>query len=150
MGEVTYREATSADCDGIVGFMHEIQAETEAQKQTTFSKVFWQWQYATWERGSCIPLACDDGKIIGYNHCSLFDVRYKGRRVIGALFDQGATEVRAELDTRNVASIALLERLGLKRGAFKKNADHFKGSESDEWTYSLPRPEHCEEERGNL
>lgn len=62
------------------------------------------------------------------------------RRVIEALFEQGASEVRAELDTRNAASIALLERLGFKRGSLKKNADHFKGSESDEWTYTLPRP----------
>ena len=62
-------------------------------------------------------------------------------RVIQALFDQGATEVRAELDTRNEASIALLERLGFRRGALQKNADQFKGSESDEWTYTLPRPE---------
>ena len=61
--------------------------------------------------------------------------------VIEALFARGATEVRAELDTRNVASIALLERLGFQRGSLKKNADHFKGSESDEWTYTLPRPE---------
>lgn len=62
-------------------------------------------------------------------------------RVIEALFEQGAVEVRAELDTRNEASIALLERLGFRRGALKKNADHFKGSESDEWTYTLPPPE---------
>ena len=91
MGEVTYREATSADGDGIIALMHEIQHETDAQKQTTFSKTFWQWQYATWERGSCIPVACDDGKIIGYNHCSVFDVRYKGRRVIGAQMQDSAT-----------------------------------------------------------
>ena len=60
-------------------------------------------------------------------------------RVIQALFEQGASEVWAELDTRNEASIALLERLGFRRGALKKNADHFKGSDSDEWTYRLSR-----------
>jgi ribosomal-protein-alanine N-acetyltransferase len=60
-------------------------------------------------------------------------------RVIEALFERGASEVWAELDTRNEASIALLERLGFRRGALKKNADQFKGSESDEWTYTLPR-----------
>ena len=72
------------------------------------------------------------------------------RRVIESLFNQGATEVRAELDTRNVASIALLERLGFKRGALKKRADHFKGAESDEWTYTLPRPERLEGKREDL
>ena len=47
--------------------------------------------------------------------------------VIEALFKQGATEVWAELDTRNEASIRLLERLGFKRGALRRKADHFKG-----------------------
>lgn len=61
-------------------------------------------------------------------------------RVIEALFEQGATEVWAELDTRNEASIRLLERLGFQRGALRQKADHFKGSDSDEWTYSLARP----------
>ena len=37
-------------------------------------------------------------------------------RVIEVLFEHGASEVRAELDTRNAASIALLERLGFSRG----------------------------------
>ena len=60
-------------------------------------------------------------------------------RVIGALFEEGVVEVRAELDTRNVASIRLLERLGFVRGALRRRADHFKGSDSDEWTYTLAR-----------
>jgi RimJ/RimL family protein N-acetyltransferase len=61
-------------------------------------------------------------------------------RVIEALFEEGIAEVWAELDTRNVASIRLLERLGFVRGAWRRRADHFKGSDSDEWTYTLPRP----------
>jgi RimJ/RimL family protein N-acetyltransferase len=59
--------------------------------------------------------------------------------VIRALFEAGIAELWAELDTRNVASIRLLERLGFARGALRRNADHFKGSDSDEWTYALPR-----------
>lgn len=63
------------------------------------------------------------------------------RRVIRALFeDGGVTEVRAEVDTRNLPSIRLLERLGFERGAFRANADFFKGRASDEWSYRLPRP----------
>lgn len=62
--------------------------------------------------------------------------------VIRALFDEACVgEIRAELDTRNVASLRLLERLGFQRGALRRNADHFKGSASDEWTYTLTRPD---------
>lgn len=61
-------------------------------------------------------------------------------RVIEALFAQEVVEVWAELDTRNTASIRLLERLGFQRGALKRNADFFKGSTSDEWTFVLGRP----------
>lgn len=61
-------------------------------------------------------------------------------RVIRALFEEaGATEVRAEVDTRNLPSIRLLERLGFERTGFRANADFFKGRASDEWSYRLPR-----------
>lgn len=56
-------------------------------------------------------------------------------RVIEALLAHGVGDVWAELDTRNTASIRLLERLGFQRGALKRNADFFKGSTSDEWTF---------------
>ena len=61
------------------------------------------------------------------------------RCVIGALFSDGIVEIWAELDTRNLASIRLLERLGFQRGALKRDADFFKGAASDEWTYTLRR-----------
>jgi len=49
-----------------------------------------------------------------------------------------ATIIRAaEIDPRNVSSIALVESLGFRRIAFQKNADHFKGSSSDEYRYEL-------------
>lgn len=60
-------------------------------------------------------------------------------RVIEALFAIGVTEFSAELDTRNTASIRLLERLGFERSALKRDADFFKGASSDEWTFSLKR-----------
>jgi len=63
------------------------------------------------------------------------------RRVIRALFEEGGvTEVMAEVDTRNLPSIRLLERLGFERGGFRPNADFFKGRASDEWSYGLSRP----------
>ncbi len=61
------------------------------------------------------------------------------RSVIDTLFSGGIDEVWAELDSRNLPSIRLLERLGFARGALKRDADFFKGAASDEWTYTLNR-----------
>ena len=48
--------------------------------------------------------------------------------------------VDAEIDTRNVASIRLIERLGFVRQRLVRNADQFKGAASDEVHYSLAVP----------
>jgi [ribosomal protein S5]-alanine N-acetyltransferase len=73
-------------------------------------------------------------------------VPYQGRglaaeacsRLRAHLFeDYRVSVVAAEIDTRNVASIALVESLGFERVAFHKVADHFKGSSSDEYRYEL-------------
>jgi [ribosomal protein S5]-alanine N-acetyltransferase len=45
--------------------------------------------------------------------------------------------IAAEIDTRNAASIALVEGLGFERVGFHKDADHFKGSSSDEYRYEI-------------
>ncbi len=45
----------------------------------------------------------------------------------------------AEIDTRNTASIRLVESLGLTRTGTVKGADFFKGASSDEYTYSVSR-----------
>jgi [ribosomal protein S5]-alanine N-acetyltransferase len=45
--------------------------------------------------------------------------------------------VAAEIDTRNAASIALVESLGFERVGFQKDADHFKGATSDEYRYEI-------------
>lgn len=44
---------------------------------------------------------------------------------------------RALVDTRNEASIRLLESLGFVRTGFRPNADEFKGSSSDEYEFEL-------------
>lgn len=63
------------------------------------------------------------------------------RRVVVSLFEEhDVTRILAEVDTRNVASIRLLERLGFVRQSLRRNADFFKGSASDELTYCLERP----------
>jgi ribosomal-protein-alanine N-acetyltransferase len=47
------------------------------------------------------------------------------------------TRVDAEIDTRNAASIALVEGLGFVRTRFVAHADEFKGAVSDEYHYSF-------------
>jgi [ribosomal protein S5]-alanine N-acetyltransferase len=47
------------------------------------------------------------------------------------------TRVGADVDTRNAASIRLLERLGFSRAGLKRDADFFKGATSDEFRYEL-------------
>lgn len=46
--------------------------------------------------------------------------------------------VEARIDTRNVASQRLVEHVGLRRTRVERNADHFKGSSSDEFVYEWP------------
>lgn len=59
-------------------------------------------------------------------------------RLLEHLFeDYRVGVVAAEIDTRNAGSIALVESLGFGRVAFVKDADHFKGSTSDEYRYEL-------------
>ena len=48
--------------------------------------------------------------------------------------------VKAWIDTRNQASIQLVEKLGMRRVEFIKNADHFKGQDSDEFVYQMDCP----------
>lgn len=43
----------------------------------------------------------------------------------------------AEIDTRNIASIQLVQRWGFSKIKTTKNADFFKGSSSDEFTYAM-------------
>ena len=63
------------------------------------------------------------------------------RRLLRHLFeDYNVTAAVAEVDTRNAASIALVEALGFERVSFHKNADHFKDAPSDEYRYELRRP----------
>lgn len=57
-------------------------------------------------------------------------------RAVRALFEEyGVGAVSATIDSRNSASIALVESLGFRRAAFQKAADTFKGSVSDEYRY---------------
>jgi RimJ/RimL family protein N-acetyltransferase len=63
-------------------------------------------------------------------------------RVLAHLFaEYRVSRVAAELDTRNAASMHLVEALGFTRVATTPNADFFKGTASDEYRYELSAPE---------
>jgi len=51
--------------------------------------------------------------------------------------DHGVWVVAAEMDTRNAASVSLVEALGFELVGTTLGADHFKGSVSDERRYEL-------------
>lgn len=62
-------------------------------------------------------------------------------RLLAHLFEgYGVGVVAAELDTRNAASVALVESLGFERVALHEDADHSIGSSSDEYRYESRRP----------
>lgn len=64
-----------------------------------------------------------------------------GASILAHLFDDCRVDVvAAEVDTRNAASVALLESLGFRRVSTVKDADHFKGAPSDEYRYELRNP----------
>lgn len=60
------------------------------------------------------------------------------KRILRALFQElSVSRVIAQVDTRNAASIRLLERLAFRRAEMRAGADFFKGAPSDEFTYVL-------------
>ncbi|MBI2893417.1 MAG: GNAT family N-acetyltransferase [Deltaproteobacteria bacterium] len=62
------------------------------------------------------------------------------RLVLGHLFEgEGCRVVEATIDTRNVRSIALVERLGFGLVRVVPDADFFKGETSDEVVYRIVR-----------
>jgi ribosomal-protein-alanine N-acetyltransferase len=100
--------------DGIAGCLGTVQATLQEGGRSLFAyelgRAFWGRGYAT-------------------EACS---------RVLAFLFeDAGVRLVVARVDTRNRASIRLLERLGFDRTGFHPKADNFKGADSDEHEYAL-------------
>jgi len=63
-------------------------------------------------------------------------------RVVASLFDEyRVSRIAAEIDTRNAASVHLVEALGFARATVTSGADFFKGSLSDEYRYERSAPE---------
>lgn len=66
------------------------------------------------------------------------------RRILDLLFeDYQVHTVSAEIDTRNTASIHLIESPGFQRMATMPHADFFKGATSHEYRYELRSPPLC-------
>ena len=60
------------------------------------------------------------------------------QRMIEWLIDElGVSQLVAEVDSLNAASLRLLDRLGFQRTSWREAADEFKGRVSDEWTLRL-------------
>jgi ribosomal-protein-alanine N-acetyltransferase len=55
------------------------------------------------------------------------------------LIDYEVGIIFANMDTRNLASIRLVESLGFRRMSLIQNADYFKGSRSDEYRYAITK-----------
>ncbi len=67
--------------------------------------------------------------------------REGGQSVLAHLVrEYGVGVVAAEIDTRNLASVALVEGLGFTRVATHHAADFFKGAVSDEYRYEYRPP----------
>jgi len=60
------------------------------------------------------------------------------KQIINHLFKEyRVSVVTADIDTRNIASVHLVEALGMERMSTQNNADFFKGSASHEYHYKL-------------
>jgi RimJ/RimL family protein N-acetyltransferase len=60
--------------------------------------------------------------------------------VIRWLTGRGVQKIVAEMDTRNVASVRLIEKLGFRRVAHVPQAAVIRGADGDEYRYSLTVP----------
>ena len=86
----------------------------------------------------------EDGQqaMIGYTIAPAFQGRGYGREVVGRVLDDLLVErelhrVSAECDTRNVASVRLLERLGFRREGHLRASTWSKGEWCDDYLYAL-------------
>jgi RimJ/RimL family protein N-acetyltransferase len=66
---------------------------------------------------------------------------YEGlAKILELLFETiKSKSVKAWIDTRNLASINLVKKLGMTEVEFIAKADHFKGSDSDEFVFGMMR-----------
>lgn len=93
-------------------FVGRVEASVSSDRSADFAYVFgsqfWRNGYATEASQQVLNLLFDDYEVI---------------------------EIKAQVDTRNKASIRLLERLSFEQVEYQTAVDFFKGSSSDEYTY---------------
>jgi RimJ/RimL family protein N-acetyltransferase len=83
----------------------------------------------------------DDVAYVAYDVFVPFQRQGLATKAVSTMLDHlqasaGVVTAKALVDTRNTASIRLLERLGFSRIRLIENADHFKGARSDEYEYA--------------
>lgn len=73
--------------------MLEILAEVGGQKGPSFGAPLWEWQYWRGPREALVVVAEDEslGKLCGYYHVPLVDLRVHGKPVLGAMVQDVAT-----------------------------------------------------------
>jgi hypothetical protein len=85
------REAGSDDAEAIRACMLEILAETGGQKGPGFGAPLWEWQYARGTHPALVTVAEGGGRLLGYYHVPIVDLRVHGRPVLGAMVQDVAT-----------------------------------------------------------
>lgn len=71
------------------------------------------------------------------------------RTVMSLLFtEHGVHRISADCDTRNHRSVALLERVGMRREAHHRQSAWWKGEWTDEYVYAMLTEEWRDEKRG--
>jgi RimJ/RimL family protein N-acetyltransferase len=170
---LTLRLMTSADVDDVHGYqsrddvceylLHE--ARTRDEVEVWVAKYGAATQLAA--DGDWIEPAIElDGRVIGHMYLNLASVENRGAEIgwtlhpdfsgkgyateaataiLGLAFDElGLHRVRAELDPRNDASIALCRRLGMREEAFFVRDLVFRGGWADTGVYAILEDEWAE------
>jgi len=113
----------------------------ETRKSPDGNEAWLNWMVRSKAEGKClgrveVTIRRDGSAYLAYELGVAFSGRGYAteacRRVIEALFGSGVPWIVAEVDTRNSASIRLLERLGFERGAMREQAD-FPTSENGQY-----------------
>ena len=134
-----------------VGALRERIKRLESRRSPSGEEIWLNWVVTDKVAGTCLgrveaTLLPDGSALLAYEigaeHWQRGYATEACRRIVEALFSDFAAErVEAQVDSRNVASMNLLTRLGFVRGPLRMDADHFKGSASHEYTFRLCPPQ---------
>ncbi|MDB4914966.1 MAG: hypothetical protein JWM95_2610 [Gemmatimonadetes bacterium] len=85
------RDAGPSDYEAVRACMDEVFHETAGQKTSDFGRALWDWQYLQGEHPSLVVVADDDGRLCGYYHALIVDMRRDGRAIRGAMVQDVGT-----------------------------------------------------------